>query len=121
MAGQLEKISSRLTVGLLAVGVGLLLVFVPVAASAGDTDDYPVTTSSSTTSSSTTSTTDPGSTTTTTDPTDVERSTLERSETGSSSLPRTGSDIAPWIISGVFLVAVGGGIIFLTRRRSSTI
>ena len=116
MAGQLEKKSSRLTAGLLAVAVGLLLVFVPVVASAGETDgDYPVTTSSS----STTSTTDPGETTTTV-PTDVERSTLERSETGSSSLPRTGSDIAPWIISGLFLVAVGGGIIFLTRRRSST-
>jgi LPXTG-motif cell wall-anchored protein len=99
------------------MAIGLLLVFAPVAATAGETDgdDYPVTTSSSTTS-----TTDPGETTTTTVPTDVERSTLERSETGSSSLPRTGSDIAPWIISGLFLVAVGGGIIFLTRRRSST-
>jgi len=66
-------------------------------------DDYPVTT-----------TTQPDPTTTTVDEIDVERATVE-----ADTLPRTGSDIAPWVITGVVLLAVGGGIIFLTRRHAS--
>lgn len=116
MAGRLEHESSKLTVGLLAVVVGLLLLFVPVAAAqTGDDDAYPPSSSSTSSSTSTTE-----GTTTSTVPTDVERSTLERSETGSSTLPRTGSDVAAWLISGVVLVGLGGGIILLTRRHRAT-
>jgi len=99
MAGRLEQNSSKLILGFLAAGLGLILLFAPVVAGA-QTEDYPVTTTPSTT------------------PTSVQRSTVERdpSETGSSTLPRTGSEIAPFAISGLVLVAIGGGIVLLTRR-----
>lgn len=110
MAGQLEKISSRLIVGLAAAVLGVVLLVAP--ASAGDA--YPPSSSSTSSSTSSTSTTDTSVT-----PSSVQRSTLSR-ETGSTTLPRTGNDVLPWLVTGLALLAVGGGIVVLTRRSKVT-
>jgi LPXTG-motif cell wall-anchored protein len=109
MAGQLEHFSSKLIVGMAAAVLGIVLLF-GSAAMAGD--DYPVTTTSSTTSTTTSTSTTETSVT----PSSVQRSTISR-DPGSTSLPRTGNDVLPWAATGVVLLAVGGGIIFLTRRN----
>jgi LPXTG-motif cell wall-anchored protein len=116
MAGQLEKNSSRLMVGLTAVVLGVVLLFAPAALAQDDSDAYPPSSSStsSSTSTSSTSTTDTSVT-----PSSVQRSTISR-DPGSTTLPRTGNDVLPWALTGLVLVAVGGGIIYLTRRSKAT-
>jgi LPXTG-motif cell wall-anchored protein len=91
MAGHLERFSPRRLAGLAAVfGIALLLFVGAAPAGAGET--YP--------------NTDPP------EDTQVQRATLEQE------LPRTGSNIAPIAITGVVLVGMGGGLVYLTRRRN---
>ena len=113
MAGRLEKNPSRLIVGLAGTVLAVVLLFAPAAGAQQD-DAYPPP-SSSTTSSTSTSTTDTSVT-----PSSVQRSTISRTESGSTTLPRTGNDVLPWLVTGVALVAVGGAIVFLTRRSKAT-
>lgn len=96
MAGSLERnLARRLMALLAALGVGAVLLL-GVAPAGAQTDEYPVDEPPEETS--------------------VQRATLEQVE--SDTLPRTGGDVAPWIISGIVLVGLGTGIVVLARRRS---
>lgn len=97
MAGPLERnLARRLMALLAAFGVGAVLLL-GVAPAGAQSDEYPVDEPPEETS--------------------VQRATLEQVDSGGA-LPRTGGDVAPWIISGVVLVGLGTGIVVLARRRS---
>ena len=63
---------------------------------------------------------DPASTTTTATPTTAPPTTASAAPpttTSAATLPRTGSDVVPWVLGGVALVAGGAALVGLSRRR----
>ena len=112
---------------LAAGGLALLLVLgMTSSASAGDdkpkddkVDDSTDYTSTTVTTITTTSTV-PDSTTTTNPPVTVQRNRLTRDPvTPSQTLPVTGSDVMGLTLLGAGVLAVGGGLVWYSRRSQA--
>lgn len=112
MTSSLERFSVRRTLGVLLAAGGLALVLLlgttSVASAQDDQTDY----------TPTTPTTVPDETTTTPPPVSVER--IRQSQDDGDTLPVTGSDIMGLTLLGLGVLAVGGGLIWYSRRAQAT-